>query len=344
MKTVTVTHRSHTFHAFRILRSCLPALLLWAGAQPLLAADYSGALVGSVTGQVENQDGQFVQPRATVEAVTEVVINGPNITAIVNGTASCTEGLGLQITFRAEYDNATGALTGFYSDIPNSANLDKPITFVKGSGFAWTAQISGEAPSATGLREYDLALDVMLPGPALFPGTAFPPERSLSGQLADTRTISVPIEIPALNVSTTLQLGVEVAGQWQAKVVPLGAGQQRITGNVVGSISTPTPATLSLNIPNLGEQQVQIAVTGGFGGSLITNSATELAFIGSWSASVGNGNYGGDLEILVPLQNINSLDSLPYAINGVFQVTPDFPGALPVSVPVDIAGGFPFSL
>jgi hypothetical protein len=89
---------------------------------------------------------------------------------------------------------------------------------------------------------------------------------------------------------------------------------------------------------------VAVTVSGSFGGTLISNSSTEVAFIGSWVATASDSNYGGDLLITVPVDDLANLHSIPYSYIGSISVKPDFFGAPDVVIPLNISGSFPFSI
>jgi hypothetical protein len=310
------------------------------------AGNLTGAFTGTVTGLVENQQGAMVSPRATVEASTLVTTDaeGRATGATVSGTVACANGLGLTILFAATYDTVSGILSGSFSDIPGSATLNKSITFTKTGDLTWTGQMSGDAPSATGKRAYDLQVEITLPIEALFVGTEFPAARSYKGQLNDTITVQVPVSIPLLGYNQTHSVTLSLAGEWTAKDVPLPNGGGAVTGNVSGSFVSQAPVYLELTIPGKGTLPVSVGLSGAFAGTLISNSATEVAFIGAWTASAGDPTFGGDLLITVPINDLPNLKAIPYSYVGVLSVDPGIVGAPAISIPLNISGSFPFAM
>jgi hypothetical protein len=307
------------------------------------AANLTGAFVGSVTGLVENQQGAMVSPRTTVEAVTHVTTDdaGRATSATVSGTVSCADGLSLSILFFVNYNVESGYLSGHFSDVPGDTDLKKVITFTKTGELTWTGQMSGQAPSATGKRAYDLQVEITLPIEALFVGSEFPAERSYRGPLNDAITVQVPMSIPLLGYNQTHAVMLSLTGEWTAKDVPLPNGGGAVTGNVSGSFLSQ-PLHLDLTIPGLGQRVFDVTLSGNFAGTLIGNSATEVAFIGAWTASAGDPTFGGDLLITVPINDLPNLKSIPYSYVGNLSVDPGIAGAPPISIPLNVSGSFPF--
>jgi len=328
----------------RLITALLVSGTLYIPSLVSAQQDYTGALVAEITGFVEDGDGNLVAPKASLDASVDIVSNGGgNLQARVKGVASCTEGLGLQVTFDVTYDKDSFQLDGFYTDIPYGSVLDKPIVFENTGGLNWRASISGNAPAENGYRSYDLTIDIALPREAIFSGTEYP--KSYSGGLNETLSIDLPIKIKELDFETSLSLDILLEGNWSAKVVPTAsAGVQEITGMVNGTIAGSEPATLSFDIPFVGEKEITIDVKGSFGGSLFVESASQLKFAGAWAASSGEDGFGGDLEILVPSDDLKNLKSLPYSITGNFSIDTGVNSIGSILIPFDISGEFPFSV
>jgi len=333
--------RSIPGFSLRCLLMIIPlALCPLAGAQDMAV----GAMVGEVTGLVEDDEGNLVEPQASIDATVDIESDGSDITAVINGVASCTGGLGMQIQFHATYNHPTKTLTGFYSDVPNSPVLDKEITFINTGGLNWRAEISGNAPSATGTRAYDLALDITLPRKAIFPGEQYPNTKSYNGTLNTTVTVTVPLVIPLLNINESISVDVLLEGRWSAKTVPTDDDTVDLNGNVLGGITGLAPIQLTLNIPGSDAETLSLDVAGTFGGSLFATSPTELTFAGSWAAGTGQDGFGGDMMIILPLDDLANLTSMPFSFDGNFAVDPDIPGVDPIMVPFSASGLFPFNL
>ena len=325
----------YSFSVFTILFS----------AQAWAQQDMIGAMIGDVTGLVEDDSGNMVAPEAAIDASVDInALGGGDLTAVIDGVAACTGGLGMQITFHAVFDYQSYSLSGHYTDIPNGKTLDKPILFEHTGGLNWTASVSGEAPSSSGPRAYDLQINVTLPKEAIFPGEQYPNTRSFNGDLNQTITINVPLEIPALSVSENLSVDVLLSGRWSVKTVPTSSATPDINGNVMGSIAGLAPILLTVNVPILGEETLSLDVAGTFGGSLFVTSPTELTFAGSWAASAGEDGFGGDMNITVPIDDLKNLTEMPFEFSGNFSVDPDIPGVSPIPVAFEAIGAFPFSL
>ena len=308
-------------------------------------SDLIGGMVGTVTGLVENESGDFVEPQTALDAVVDInSAGGGDLTAVVDGVASCTGGLGMQVTFHVTFGYSDMTLSGFYTDIPNGKTLDKPILFEHTGGLNWTANITGSAPSATGKRAYDLNINITLPKEAIFPGEQYPDTRSYSGDLSQVVTVDVPIEIPVLSVNEVVSVDVALNGRWSAKTVPTSSSTPDINGTFNGSIEGVEPLSLTLNVPVIGEETLSLNIAGTFGGSLFVTSPTELTFFGSWAASAGEDGFGGDMNITVPLEKLSELTSMPFELNGNFSVDPDIPGVSPIPVAFGVTGNFPFNI
>jgi hypothetical protein len=321
---------------------CLSVTSMMAWAQK----DYAAAMVAEVSGLVENDEGNMVEPKAAFDASVDITTKGGgDIVARVTGVAACTEGLGLQITFDVTFDSSTLELSGLYTDIPNGDVLDKPIVFENVGGLNWRANIAGNAPAANGTRAYDLTIDVTLPKEAIFPGDEYPKNKSFSGSLDQTINVAIPLVIKELNYDETLNLAIKLSGAWSAKAVPTSDGSvQDITGMVNGSIAGSEPVTLSFDIPGAGKIDVPVDIQGSFGGSLFVSSKTQLKFAGAWAASSGEKGFGGDLEITLPINNLKNLKSIPFSFGGNFAVDPGVPNVDPILIPLNLAGEFPFSI
>ena len=80
---------------YSIIGLLFPSISSIAVAQQDLVA----AVVGNVTGTLEDKDGNLVPPQTAVQATVNAIDNNGTIVANVSGTASCTEGLGLHFAF-----------------------------------------------------------------------------------------------------------------------------------------------------------------------------------------------------------------------------------------------------
>lgn len=319
-------------------RRVIPFLALCC-ADMATAAPLTGALQGSVSGAVENNSGVMVAPKAAVQATIFANENNGVITATVAGSAACTEGLGLAINFSAQYDSATQGFTGLYSDTPGKTP-DMPITFTNKGGLAWTASVSGKAPSATGERSYALDMDFTVDQQAIFPGAKLPADKVYGGQLNKTQIVQVPVVISQLGVNQTLSLEVVFEGSWSATAVPNRDGSSTFTGEASGSFSTPQPATLNITTP-AGPLSIPVSIGGSFGGTLFYLNDTAVAFQGAWAAQGGGDAYGGDMSVTIPL---NDVSSFPFSIQGSAQVQTGVSQLPTVSVPFSASGSFPLAL
>jgi hypothetical protein len=321
------------------LKKAVHVLILLAVSPAVLADPLTGALQGSVSGTVQDDNGAMVAPQAAVQATIFANDNNGNITATIEGSAACTGGLGLAISFTAQYDAATQGFTGMYSDTPGKAP-DTPISFTNTGGLAWTAAVSGNAPSATGERAYDLEMAFIVDQEAIFPGPKLPADKRFGGQLNQTQVVQVPVSIPALQLDETLSVEVVFQGSWNAVAVPNKDGSSTFTGEASGSFSSPQASVLNVNTPN-GPMSIPVSVGGSFGGTLFYLSESEVAFQGAWVADGGGQAFGGDISVNIPLSDISSF---PFSIDGVMEISTGVEQMPSVSIPFSSSGAFPLDL
>ena len=199
--------------------SIIGLLFLSISSIAVAQQDLVAAVVGNVTGTVEDKDGNLVPPQTAVQATVNATDNNGTIVANVSGTASCTGGLGLHFAFEAQYDSTSNSISGMYSHTPGEAP-SIPLNFTPTGGTAWTTTLSGQSSSPTGLRAYDLAFDFEILETAIFSGNALPSDRTYSGNLASTQTVVVPLSISAFGVNETLSFVLNFTGTWEAVSVP----------------------------------------------------------------------------------------------------------------------------
>jgi hypothetical protein len=104
------------------------------------------------------------------------------------------------------------------------------------------------------------------------------------------------------------------------------------------------------NVPRKAEEARQIAKVikfvwiGSFLGVVIYFVTTNIdKSIEELSYDVWSG-FGGDLEILVPSDDLKNLKSLPYSITGNFSIDTGVNSIGSILIPFDISGEFPFSV
>ena len=317
--------------------SLICALLLpgLVAAQGQLVA----AVTGTVNGLVQDKNGDMVPPQAAVQATVSADTSGDSIVATVTGTASCTGGLGLHFTFEAQYNTADNSFVGMYSDIPGSAP-NKALSLVNNGGYSWTASLSGNAPSDTGSRAYDLSFSFEIPDTAVFSGNALPDDLTYSGLLNTTKQVVVPLVIPQVNINQNLVFDIVFSGDWSATSVPLVDGTAVFTGSATGSFMSSNTEIVTVATP-LGTQEIPVQVSGSFGGSLFSVDEDTVSFQGSWIGSGVNQTFGGDINIDIEFQDISSF---PFSVSGVIPVDTGFPLFGIVKIPFAVSGSFPLSI
>jgi hypothetical protein len=313
---------------------------LLASSQYGWAAPLTAALHGSLSGSVQNSSGSAVAPTGAVHATIRANNNNGVITASLEGTAANTGALGLAIAFSAQYDAATQAFIGLYSDTPGQTP-DTPLRFNNVSGLSWQAAISGTAPSSTGERAYSLNVNLALEPSAIFPLARLPTANVFSGRLNSQQSLQVPVNLPALQASEIMTLDMKFEGNWSASTFLDSTGTARLTGKTSGTFSTVRGSTLRVVPVGNNSVTVPVAINGSFSGSLFSVSATELAFKGAWVSQRNGQTLGGDISISVPLQN---LSRFPFNMTGTAQISTGVPELPTLSLPFSANGEFPLSL
>jgi len=315
------------------------ALFLFA-ATAMAQADLVAAVTGTVSGTVENENGEMVAPQSAVSATVVATDNNGVITANVSGTASCTGGLGLHFTFEAQYDSTSNSFSGMYSHTPGGAP-DQALSFTNNGGYSWTAQLSGQAPSNTGPRAYDLSFEFDIPETAVFSGNALPAERTYGGSLSATRPVSVPLSIPQAGINQTLEYSIVFDGSWSAVAVPLEDESVTFTGEASGSFASTETLTVMGNVPGFGAISVPVQVSGSFGGSLFMIDADTVSFQGSWVGSGADKTFGGDINIDIEFADTSSF---PFAVSGVIPVATGIAQMPSIEIPFSVSGDFPLTV
>ncbi|MFN3164642.1 MAG: hypothetical protein ACE37N_14490 [Pseudohongiellaceae bacterium] len=321
------------FLAVVFLSACLP---IAATAQ----TDLIAPVTGSVTGLVENDNGEMVAPQAAVSATVIATDNNGVITADISGTASCTGGLGLHFNFEAQYNASENSFSGMYSDVPGSAP-DQELLFSSDGGNMWTAQLSGDAPSDSGSRSYDLQFQFEVPEAAIFQGNSIPEERSYGGVLSAVQSVSVPVNVPQAGISQTLDFNVEFTGSWSAVAVPQLDGSSVFTGEASGSFASSNTEEVSVSLPDTDAFSIPVQVGGSFGGSLFLIDEDTVSFQGAWVASGSAQSFGGDMSIDIEFSDTSSF---PFTIDGVIPVETGLEQLPTVNIPFSTSGSFPLSL
>ena len=302
--------------------------------------DLVAPVTGNVTGTVENENGELVPPQAAVSGTVVATDNNGVITANVSGTASCTGGLGLHFTFEAQYDSNSNSFTGMYSHTPGAAP-DRALSFSNDGGFAWTAHLSGEAPSNTGPRSYDLSFQFEIPETAIFQGNEVPAERSYGGTLSTTQSVSIPLSIPQAGINQTLDYSVVFDGSWSAVAVPLVDETFTFTGEASGTFASTETLTVTGMVPGLGALSIPVAISGSFGGSLFMIDEDTVAFQGSWVGSGADQTFGGDTTITIEFQDTSAF---PFSVSGSIPVQTGVALLPTIEIPFSVSGTFPLSI
>lgn len=322
----------------RVLGTFVFATLL-TSSQCTWAAPLTASLHGSLTGTVQNSDGVLASPISAVHARILANDNNGVITATLEGVAANTGALGLAIEFTAQFDAATQAFTGLYSDTPGQVP-DIPLQFSNIGGLSWSAAISGNAPSASGERAYNLNLNLFIEPSAIYPNADLPADRVFSGILDRQQNFQLPVNLPALQSNQTLALEMKFAGDWQATTFTDASGSSRFTGFATGTFTTLQASPLTI-VPAGGSMTVPVVIGGSFSGALFSVSDTELAFKGAWVSNNSGQSLGGDISISVPLQDVSRF---PFTMNGTAQISTGATQIPTVSLPFSASGEFPLTL
>jgi len=290
-------------------------VLLAVFSFPLLAfaqQDFIAGANGTLTGMVEDEDGNMVPPQAAISAtVTAQEVDGA-ITAQIDATGSCTGGLGLHLSLSAQYDVAANSFTGMYSDIPGAAPY-KAIKFVNNGGLSWQANLSGSAPSDSGARAYDLTYAFDVPESAVIAAAEFPAESSYGGSLNNSPSVSIPLNIPEAGINQNLDIDMDFTGSWSANAVPQLDGSAIFTGSASGSFVSTNSPTISGTVPVVGAFSLPVSVDGSFGGTMFLVDESTVSFQGSWVANGGDQTFGGDISITIPFEDVSSF---PFSVSG----------------------------
>lgn len=321
----------------RTLAFCAASLL---ALNVYAQGDLIAPVTGNVTGTVENENGELVSPQAAVSATVVATDNNGVITANVTGTASCTGGLGLHFTFEAQYNSNDNSFVGSYSHTPGEAP-NQALSFTNDGGYQWTAHLSGEAPSNTGPRAYDLSFQFEIPETAIFSGNAIPAERSYGGSLNTTQQVIVPLSVPQAGINQTLVFDVVFDGSWSAVAVPLADQSVRFTGSADGTFASTNTVTVSGNVPGFGPISVETGISGSYGGSLFLIDEDTVAFQGSWVGSGAGKTHGGDTTITIEFQDTSAF---PFTVEGTVPVATGFAQFPSIDLPFSVSGTFPLSV
>lgn len=323
-----------------IIRTALFCIVCSIAYTVSAQTDLVAPVTGTVTGTVENENGELVPPQAAVSGTVVATESNGVVTANVTGTASCTGGLGLHFTFEAQYDTASNSFTGMYSHTPGSAP-DQALSFTNDGGYQWTAHLSGEAPSDTGPRSYDLSFQFQIPETAIFSGNQIPAERTYAGALNSTQSVTVPISVPLAGINETLTYTVVFDGSWSAVAVPLVDETFTFTGEASGTFASNETHTISGTIPGFGALSISVGISGSFGGSLFYIDENTVAFQGSWVGSGAGKTFGGDTTITI---NFQDTSEFPFSVSGTIPIETGFTQMPTMEIPFSVSGTFPLSI
>ena len=327
---------------------------------PSASNQMMGAMVGNFQGSAVDSLGNRVQidpSKASVAVDVRIITDDAgSIVAHVSGAGATSDGSGVSFRFDADYDTATQALTGTYTDNVNTT--PRAIQFTKLSGLNWQGRVTGSAISSNGTTySYDVTMDINLPEQALFQGGTFPADRRFTGEIKQTQAIAVPVNVPQLNINQSFSTNVVVEGSWQATAVPVGTGAT-ITGTYSGAFRMDPPINFnaSVSVPPFGTVTVPITIdaVGRFDGTLIGDVASNtLRFTGSWSAVSSEGALGGGtMGMTIPLDQQGSLPAMTTTnFNGSFSRPVSATGIPPgtsipqtFSTPLTVNASAPFAI
>ncbi len=301
--------------------------------------DFMGAMLGQISAQVVDADGKTVTPQCSSSVDVNVSVNDANgIGATATGTVVCDSGV--VVKFTANYDAATQALSGSYSD--NVGNANQTIKFTNNGGLTWQGVVSGTASKSGGVRSYSATIVITLPPQALYAGK-YAAGGKLGGPIQATNPISIPLNIPELGINQTVSLNVIVEGAWTAKVVPTAGGGAEITGEVSGTIkgdqtihlagkvdiSKYVPAGIP-GMPSSMDVPIDIDINETFSGALFGNIASNNLKFKGYATQQGK---PVSFEMAIPLDaNGNPPTQMNFSLGGTMPV--DIPkGSIPSYIP-----------
>ena len=216
-----------------------------------------------------------------------------------------------------------------------------PLNFSNDGGYKWTTTLSGQAPSDTGLRAYDLAFDFEIPQTAIFSGNALPADRSYGGSLATTQNVVVPVGIPELGINTSLNYEVVFSGSWDAVSVPKTDGTSVFTGSATGSFASQNEQSITVTTPQ-GPVSITVPINGTFGGTLFLIDEDTVSFQGAWTGNGLDRSYGGDINIDIEFADTSAF---PFSVSGTIPIEPGIPGGPTlITIPFQVSGNFPLSV
>lgn len=304
--------------------------------------DYMGAMLGQIVAQVVDESGKTVTPACSSSVDVNVSDAGAGgLTATATGTVVCDAGV--IVKFTANYDAATQALSGTYSD--NVGNTSQAIKFTNTGGLTWQAAVAGTAAKSSGVRSYSATIVITLPPQALY-ASKYPASGKLSGPIKATNPISIPLNIPELGINQTLAFNVIIEGSWSAKVVPTASGSAEITGEASGTVkgdqvihltgkvdlSKYVPAGIP-GVPSSIDVPIDIDINETFSGTLFGSiAANNLKFKGYFTQQGKPVNF----EMAIPLDAAgNPPSQMSFSLGGTLPVSLPS-GSIPAYIPASL--------
>src|SRR5258708_1508909 len=218
------------------------ALATTAGFARAQSTAYHGPMLASIAGTIASASGSSVTPTCSASVQYTPSTSAASVVIAVVGTGTCSSSdASYNFSFNTTYTAATQALAGTYTDPAGATNN---ITFTKTGATSWQSTISGTAPSSTGGRSFSATITLQLPTDAYNAGLDLS-DLKKSGSVSFNATLSIPVVITALGVSTQQTDTVAVSGTWSIYFVPNGSGGGDLTGSASRPFTPLQPVTFT---------------------------------------------------------------------------------------------------
>lgn len=282
-----------------------------------VALQPAGVGVGSLSGTVGGSVSCTGQAATAVNPALGAVSSDLRFTnlagavqAVISGRGSIV-GTGVSFTYSADYNAATGALSGQFRDSDDTA--DQAIQFNPtgtGGALAWRALVNGSVNASGRACSYALTVDLALPASAIY-GGGYPAGTRFNGPITRTEPITIPLSIPEFGITRNYNTNIVIEGGWTAQMTPGATGpvlngymdgtfriDPQISESFTVNIASPVPG---ITIPPL-TIPIQINMTGRITGNLFGNlGENNVTFKGNWNgASVGGVQASGQIEMPIP--------------------------------------------
>ncbi|MBM3533809.1 MAG: hypothetical protein FJX60_12330 [Alphaproteobacteria bacterium] len=304
------------------------------------APAYTGPANVSVSGTIANSSG-------TAEAVTcsgnmQHKNASATGTVTITGAVGCSGANNLYINVNGTYNATTRTFSGTYTDA--SGGSSEAITFTAtGTDLQWQGRMTGRTSTSSGSRAYDLTVSFALPADA-YRASADLSDLRFTGTINQTQSITIPLNIPQINVNESIPMNIRVSGSWEVQVVPGTGGAWTLSGHASGTFSGDRTVTATGSVV-VGGQTIAVPISfdiaGSFGGTLFGSSAgNNLKFTGNWTSTSGDQSFGGSVNLTLPIDTSSGrIPNLSSAFSGA--MSPTIPNFTAPSVPISFTGSAP---